>query len=102
MRKEADDTGPLAELEHWRQLNSRFSSILEQIKGHDCRMIINVLHIAKSKVIKVSCVNCFRVHLHFVEVKWILWTFNMLNILSADNEQKICRFNVHSRAVLIL
>ena len=55
MRKEADDTGPLAELEHWRQLNSRFSSILEQIKGHDCRMIINVLHIAKSKVIKVSC-----------------------------------------------
>lgn len=54
MRKEADDTGPLAELEHWRQLNSRFNSILEQIKSHDCRMITNILYIAKSKVLKVE------------------------------------------------
>ncbi len=54
MRKEADDTGPLAELEHWRQLNAKFNSILEQIKGHDCRVVINVLHIARSKVLMVS------------------------------------------------
>ena len=54
MRKEADDTGPLAELEHWRQLNSRFNSILDQIKGHECRMVISILHIARSKVLKVS------------------------------------------------
>ena len=54
MRKEADDTGPMAELEHWRQLTARFNSILQQIKGHDCKMVINILHIAKSKVLKVG------------------------------------------------
>ena len=54
MRKEADDTGPMAELEHWRQLQARFSSIIEQIKKHESKMIINILHIAKSKVLKVS------------------------------------------------
>ena len=27
MRKEADDTGPLAELEHWRHLTARLSTI---------------------------------------------------------------------------
>ena len=32
MRKEADDTGPLAELEHWRFLEARFNSFLEQLK----------------------------------------------------------------------
>ena len=53
MRKEADDTGPLAELEHWRQLTARFNSILEQVKSLKCRMIINILHIAKSKILKV-------------------------------------------------
>ncbi|XP_064651602.1 dynein axonemal heavy chain 8-like [Lineus longissimus] len=53
MRKEADDTGPLAELEHWRQLTARFNSILEQIKGHHCKMVINILNAAKSKVIKL-------------------------------------------------
>ena len=57
MRKEADDTGPLAELEHWRQLASRFNSILEQIKSHDCKMVVNILNVAKSKVIKV-CTFC--------------------------------------------
>ncbi|CAH1796663.1 unnamed protein product [Owenia fusiformis] len=53
MRKEADDTGPLAELEHWRQLTARFNSILEQIKGHDCKMVIHTLHISKTKVLKM-------------------------------------------------
>ncbi|XP_074653701.1 dynein axonemal heavy chain 8-like [Tubulanus polymorphus] len=53
MRKEADDTGPLAELEHWRQLTVRFNSILEQIKSHECRVVINILNIAKSKVMKM-------------------------------------------------
>ncbi|XP_023932850.1 dynein heavy chain 8, axonemal [Lingula anatina] len=52
MRKEADDTGPLAELEHWRQLTARFNSILEQIKGHECKMAIHILNSAKSKVLK--------------------------------------------------
>ncbi|XP_063956179.1 dynein axonemal heavy chain 8-like [Lytechinus pictus] len=52
MRKEADDTGPLAELEHWRFLMARFHSILDQIKSHHCRTVIKVLHAAKSKTLK--------------------------------------------------
>ncbi|XP_076314934.1 dynein axonemal heavy chain 8-like [Tachypleus tridentatus] len=53
MRKEADDTGPLAELEHWRHLVTKFSSVIEQINGHDCKMVIHTLVAAKSKVLKV-------------------------------------------------
>lgn len=54
MRKEADDTGPMAELDHWRQLMARFNALLEQIKSHQCRMVINTINIAKSKVLKVQ------------------------------------------------
>ncbi|XP_033641432.1 dynein heavy chain 8, axonemal-like [Asterias rubens] len=53
MRKEADDTGPLAELEHWRLLTARFNSIVDQIKSKKCKMVINVLNVAKSKVLKI-------------------------------------------------
>ena len=53
MRKEADDTGPLAELEHWRFLMSKFNSLLEHIKSDRCKAAINILHLAKSKVLKV-------------------------------------------------
>uniref|UniRef100_H2YUI8 AAA+ ATPase domain-containing protein n=1 Tax=Ciona savignyi TaxID=51511 RepID=H2YUI8_CIOSA len=53
MRKEADDTGPLAELEHWRFLMSKFNSLLEHIKGSRCKAAINTLHAAKSKVLKL-------------------------------------------------
>ena len=53
MRKEADDTGPLAELEHWRLLTARFNSIVDQIKNKKCKMVIHVLNVAKSKVLKV-------------------------------------------------
>ena len=56
MRREADDTGPYAEFEHWRQLNARFNSVLEQIRSHECRMAIQILHISKSKILKVTAV----------------------------------------------
>lgn len=54
MRKEADDTGPHAELDHWRQLQARFSSLLEEVKSHKCRMTLTILNVAKSKLLKVS------------------------------------------------
>ena len=53
MRKEADDTGPLAELEHWRFLMTKFNSLLEHMKTTRCRVAINTLNAAKSKVIRV-------------------------------------------------
>ena len=53
IRKEADDTGPLAELEHWRRRTAKFNAILEQIKGPAVRLVLNVLHVVKSKVLQV-------------------------------------------------
>ena len=53
MRKEADDTGPNVELEHWRQRTARFSGILEQVKSHKCRMALMILNVVKSKVLQV-------------------------------------------------
>ena len=32
MRKEADDIGPAAELDHWKQRMAKFSSLLDEIK----------------------------------------------------------------------
>lgn len=55
MRKEADDTGPMAELEHWKMRMAKFNSLVEQIKGADCKAVIRILLIAKSKTLKVTC-----------------------------------------------
>lgn len=55
MRKEADDTGPLAELEYWKHRTAKFSCLVDQIKTQPCRGVINTLNIAKSKIIKVCC-----------------------------------------------
>ncbi|EDV25010.1 uncharacterized protein TRIADDRAFT_56504 [Trichoplax adhaerens] len=52
MRKEADDIGPAAELEHWRKRMAKFNSLLDQIKCANCKTVIGVLQAAKSKTIK--------------------------------------------------
>ena len=56
MRKEADDTGPLAELEYWKQRTAKFSCLVDQIKTQPCRGVITTLVAAKSKIIKVKIV----------------------------------------------
>ncbi|KAM4041697.1 dynein axonemal heavy chain 8 [Anomaloglossus baeobatrachus] len=53
IRKEADDSGPVTELEHWIRLYVRFSFIIEQVKGENFKAIIVVLAMAKSKLIKM-------------------------------------------------
>lgn len=53
MRKEADDTGPLAELEHWKMRMAKFNSLVEQIKSADRKAVITIMLIAKSKTLKV-------------------------------------------------
>ncbi|EHB05914.1 Dynein heavy chain 8, axonemal [Heterocephalus glaber] len=52
MRKEADDSGPLTELEHWKHMSAKFNYIIEQIKGPACKAVINVLNVAHSKLLK--------------------------------------------------
>ncbi len=54
IRKEADDTGPLTELEYWKQRTAKFSCLVDQIKTQPCRGVITTLVAAKSKIIKVS------------------------------------------------
>lgn len=53
MRKEADDVGPKAELDHWKKRMAKFNSLLDQIKGPECKAVVGVLHAAKSKLLKV-------------------------------------------------
>ena len=53
MRKEADDIGPRAELDHWKKRTSKFNYHLDQIKGSEVKAVLGVLHAAKSKLIKV-------------------------------------------------
>ena len=53
MRREPEDSGPYDELEFWRVMTAKFNIILAEIRGHECRMAIQMLNIAKSKVLKV-------------------------------------------------
>ncbi|KFU84710.1 Dynein heavy chain 8, axonemal, partial [Chaetura pelagica] len=50
IRKEADDSGPLTEIEYWRSMSAKFNFIIEQIKGPECRAVINVLNAGRSKL----------------------------------------------------
>lgn len=53
LRKEADDLGPRAELDHWKKRMARFNYLLDQLKSPDVRAVLGVLLMAKSKLIKV-------------------------------------------------
>ncbi|XP_074644897.1 dynein axonemal heavy chain 5-like [Tubulanus polymorphus] len=52
MRREADDIGPRAELDHWKKRMSRFNYLLDQIKGQEVKAVLGVLQAAKSKTIR--------------------------------------------------
>ncbi|XP_028985303.1 dynein axonemal heavy chain 5 isoform X3 [Betta splendens] len=52
LRKEADDLGPRAELDHWKRRMCRFNYLLEQLKSPDVKAVLGVLLMAKSKLIK--------------------------------------------------
>lgn len=45
-------SGPLSELDRWRRRQRMLSSIMEQLKGKECKMVIGVLITTKSKVLK--------------------------------------------------
>ncbi|KAM6224385.1 dynein axonemal heavy chain 5 [Rhynchocyon petersi] len=52
LRKEADDLGPRAELEHWKKRLSKFNYLLDQLKSPDVKAVLAVLAAAKSKLLK--------------------------------------------------
>ncbi|XP_067841426.1 dynein axonemal heavy chain 8-like [Heptranchias perlo] len=53
VRKEAENSGPLTELEHWKCMSAKFNSIIEQLKGQHCKAVINVLNASHSKILKM-------------------------------------------------
>ncbi|NXU35374.1 DYH5 protein, partial [Drymodes brunneopygia] len=52
IRREADDVGPSAELEHWKSRMSSFNSLLDEIKSSRVKKIICILQAARSKTLK--------------------------------------------------
>ncbi|XP_053100655.1 dynein axonemal heavy chain 5-like isoform X3 [Hemicordylus capensis] len=52
LRKEADDLGPRAELDHWKKRLSKFDYLLDQLKTSDVKAVLGVLTAAKSKLLK--------------------------------------------------
>lgn len=57
LRKEADDVGPRAELEHWKKRLSKFNYLLDQLRSPDVRELLAVLAAARSKLLKVSTIS---------------------------------------------
>ncbi|NXW53015.1 DYH8 protein, partial [Eurystomus gularis] len=53
IRREADDSGSLTELEHWKYMSAKFNFIIEQIKGPNCKAVINVLSVGRSKLLRM-------------------------------------------------
>jgi hypothetical protein len=45
-----EEPGPDTELEHWRQQMSRFNSLAEQLKTHECRLVLGVTSMTHSPV----------------------------------------------------
>jgi dynein heavy chain len=52
MRKEADNVGPRVELEYWKKRMAQFNSLLAHARSKECKAVVGVLHIAKSKLLK--------------------------------------------------
>ena len=54
MRKEADDVGPQAELDYWKKRMAKFDSLTTYLKCSQCRVVLNLLAAAKSKLLEVK------------------------------------------------
>ncbi|PSN47670.1 Dynein heavy chain 8 [Blattella germanica] len=52
LRRERDDIGPLVELQHWRRLLAKFTSIVEHLKSQKCKHFIQFLTQCRSKLLK--------------------------------------------------
>uniref|UniRef100_A0A6Q2YIW6 AAA+ ATPase domain-containing protein n=1 Tax=Esox lucius TaxID=8010 RepID=A0A6Q2YIW6_ESOLU len=52
MRKESDDIGPSAELEHWKSRMTTFNSLMDEIKQPCVKKVLGVLQVAKSKTLR--------------------------------------------------
>lgn len=54
IRREADNTGPRAELDYWKKRMTKFNHLLDQMKSAHVKGVLTVLQTAKSKYIQVK------------------------------------------------
>jgi len=59
IRRDADNLGPRAELEYWRKRMVRFGYLIDQLGSQQVKTVVGVLQIARSKRVKVNCVQIF-------------------------------------------
>ncbi|KAM9337116.1 dynein axonemal heavy chain 5 [Symphorus nematophorus] len=52
LRKEADDVGPSAELEHWKRRMVTFNSLMEEVKRPQVKRTLGVLQVTKSRTLR--------------------------------------------------
>ncbi|XP_010787220.1 dynein heavy chain 5, axonemal-like [Notothenia coriiceps] len=52
IRKEADDVGPSAELEHWKRRMVTFNSLMEEVKRPEVKRTLGVLQVTKSRTLR--------------------------------------------------
>ncbi|CAJ1081553.1 dynein axonemal heavy chain 5 isoform X1 [Xyrichtys novacula] len=52
IRKEADDVGPSAELEHWKRRMVTFNSLMEEVKRPQVKRTLGVLQVTKSRLLR--------------------------------------------------
>jgi len=57
VRRTLDNSGPRDELDFWKRRVSRFNFLVEQIKHPHVKAALNVLSVAKSKLLKVGELN---------------------------------------------
>uniref|UniRef100_A0A8C6U862 Dynein heavy chain tail domain-containing protein n=1 Tax=Neogobius melanostomus TaxID=47308 RepID=A0A8C6U862_9GOBI len=53
LRRLDGSAGPLSELEHWKQMSLKFDSVLNHIQSSECKAVVKVLCISKSKTMKM-------------------------------------------------
>ncbi|KAK0132521.1 Dynein heavy chain 8, axonemal [Merluccius polli] len=54
IRRDVESSGPLSELQHWRRMSAKLNSIIEQNQGPECKAVITVLIMSRSKTLKVQ------------------------------------------------
>jgi dynein heavy chain len=45
-----ENSGPRSELEHWRSRMGKLNSVIEQLRGEQCRVVLAVLQITKARI----------------------------------------------------